>query len=240
MLILGFETANFGASFALMQGQDLVGGKSFPQSHGQAGFLIPEIQNFLLEKGVAWSDIQAFVTTTGPGSFTGVRLALAMAKALKSASQVPVLGIPTPEWSVHGFLKNPPPTFLDCPDLSDQHRTLLPILVCLEARREDVYCQLFNPLGQPLKDVVNGSPQDLLSYTGGPAYVIGNGLARLKNQKTPEEGLILWDIDEKVEDLCVLAQDLIQEGKESAYPLTPLYVRPPDTGPPKKKTTSKA
>lgn len=232
MLTLGFETANFGASIALTRGGAILGEKIFTQTHGHAGFLIPEIQALLKTQGVSWQEIEVFATTTGPGSFTGVRLALAMAKALKSASSAPVLGIPTPYFCLKSFLRKPQQNVENYHDLEKEG---LPILVCLEARRDDVYCQLFKPSGQPMKEPVNILPKKILTYAGGPCHIIGDGLARLEGIEEQEKELfIFWETKSKAHDLCLLAEEIVQNGEEINFPLMPLYIREPDTVSPKK------
>lgn len=231
MLTLGFETANFGASIALTHKGIVLGEKIFSQTHGHAGFLIPEMRNMIKEQAVSWQEIEVFVTTTGPGSFTGVRLALATARALKSASSVPVLGIPTPYWCLKSFLKKPGGDFQNYHHSSKKE---LPILVCLEARREDVYCQLFKLSGQPMKEPANVLPEKILRYTEGPCHIIGDGIARLNGLGRQEkESFILWESKRTAQDLCLLVEEIIQNGQEKNFPLTPLYLREPDTASPK-------
>lgn len=232
MLTLGFETANFGATIALTHKGAVLSEKKFSQTHGHAGFLIPEIQALLKEQDASWQEIEAFATTTGPGSFTGVRLALATARALKSASSAPVLGIPTPYWCLQSFLKN---AGHDFKDYNHALKEDLPILVCLEARRDDVYVQLFNSSGSPLKEPVNILPEKILCYTEGACHVIGNGLKRLDSITEQEKAsLVFWKGKSTAQDLCFLAEDIIRSGLEKDFPLKPLYIREPDITSPKK------
>lgn len=215
MLILGFETANFGASIALRKGECLLAAKRFEASYGQAGFLIPEIQSLLGSEGYTLRDVDGFVTTTGPGSFTGLRLGLAVGHALKIASHAPVLGVPSPIWIVESFLDAHPPAEV-------------PLLVCLEARREDLYCQLFDPRGHPLKPPANILPQEVSTYAEGPCYALGNGTGRV----LPSQEISLpkqHDVP-TAEGLCRFADRILRSKKESQFPLTPLYVRTPDIG----------
>jgi tRNA threonylcarbamoyladenosine biosynthesis protein TsaB len=51
----------------------------------------------LADHGVAIGDLSALVVTLGPGSFTGVRVALAFCKGLVAGLAIPLFGIPTPD-----------------------------------------------------------------------------------------------------------------------------------------------
>lgn len=55
--------------------------------------LLPEIDNLLLDAGITLSDIDVFATTIGPGSFTGIRIAVNTARAFAYAQNKPILGI---------------------------------------------------------------------------------------------------------------------------------------------------
>ena len=241
MLILSFETANFGASIALTKDSQLIAEKVFHKSHGQAGFLIPEIQAMMKASGTSLKEVKAFVTTTGPGSFTGLRLGLSVARTLNSLSQAPVLGVPSPFWVANAFLKAGTGELTkdftaNNPQAEAFSRRALPTLVCLDARRDDLYCQLFNPEGEPLKEIENILPKDLPSYAEGACYAIGNGLERLLSvpEFLPSSPLIPVTFSPRAGSLCLLGETILQANQTDQFPLMPLYVREPDTTTPKK------
>ena len=64
-------------------------------SRGQARVLLHLIHDMLAETGRGPADIAAVVTGIGPGAFTGVRIAVATARALALALEAPVLGVST-------------------------------------------------------------------------------------------------------------------------------------------------
>ncbi len=65
-------------------------------AHGmQAKRLISMVEQALNESGVRYADMDAIVCTVGPGSFTGIRIALAAARAFGLAQGVPVVGVST-------------------------------------------------------------------------------------------------------------------------------------------------
>ena len=55
----------------------------------------PRIDELLARAGVAYADLTRIAVTTGPGSFTGLRIGLSAARGLALALNIPVLGIPS-------------------------------------------------------------------------------------------------------------------------------------------------
>lgn len=86
--ILAYDCATVGASVALR-----VGGNTHARAIGQtqqAAELVPTIDALMREHGVAYADLAAIVTTTGPGSFTGVRIGLAALHGFVAVHGIPV------------------------------------------------------------------------------------------------------------------------------------------------------
>lgn len=68
---------------------------SWPASRAQTTTVLPEIDRIVQEAEMQPADITGLVVATGPGTFTGLRVGLAIAKGIVSARQVPLVGIPT-------------------------------------------------------------------------------------------------------------------------------------------------
>jgi len=101
------------------------------QSHmerGHAEALIPQIDQCLAEAGLAYGDIARIGVTTGPGSFTSVRVGLSVAKAMALALNVPLFGLSSLQIATLGC----------APDE--------PLLVILAGRGETVFWQYFDRL----------------------------------------------------------------------------------------------
>ena len=97
-------------------------------ARGQAEQLIGTLQNVLDEAGKKLKDIQAIIVNVGPGSFTGVRIGLATARALGLALQIPVWGVTAFETYAYGVKE--------------------PTAVVLESLRDEVFVQTFDAKGQ--------------------------------------------------------------------------------------------
>ena len=96
---------------------------------GQAERLFPALAELLAQAGAAYADIARVATTTGPGSFTGLRIGISAARGLGLALNVPVLGIPSL--------------------LAISLGAAGPSLVLLDARRNEAYVQRFSAPGVP-------------------------------------------------------------------------------------------
>ncbi len=86
--ILAFDCSTTSASVALMLGERLAT-RTLVQGQ-QAALLVPAIEEVMAELGARYADLHCLVTTLGPGSFTGLRIALATLHGLALAHALPV------------------------------------------------------------------------------------------------------------------------------------------------------
>ncbi len=97
MLLLAIDTAGPACAVALLRGEDgtaeILARSSEAIGNGHAERLMPMIEAALAEAGVAFADLDRIAVTTGPGSFTGVRVGVAAARGLALALDIPAVGI---------------------------------------------------------------------------------------------------------------------------------------------------
>lgn len=97
MIVLALDTALDACSAALVRGNDLLASRTEPMTRGQAERLPPLVAELIAESGVSFAEIDRIAVTTGPGSFTGVRVGLSFARALALALGKPCIGVSTLE-----------------------------------------------------------------------------------------------------------------------------------------------
>ncbi len=97
MRVLAIDTALNACSVALADGDDVRAVLSEPMQRGHAERLAPMVQEVMARAGAVFDSIDRLVVTTGPGSFTGVRVGLAFARALALALAKPCAGVSTLE-----------------------------------------------------------------------------------------------------------------------------------------------
>ena len=90
MLILAFDTATDRATSALVSDGEVLG-----ERVSRASTVLEDIDALLRQAGARATDVDALAVGTGPGSFTGTRVGLAVARGLALALDVPAAGVST-------------------------------------------------------------------------------------------------------------------------------------------------
>lgn len=97
MLVLGIDTSLDACSVAIVRDGKTLAHLHETMNKGQAERLAPMVREVAQQAGVAFADIDRVVVTTGPGSFTGVRVGLSFARTLALSLGKPCLGVSTLE-----------------------------------------------------------------------------------------------------------------------------------------------
>lgn len=97
MIVLAIDAALDACSVAIVRGDETLAALSETMNRGQAERLAPMAREAAAQAGVAFAEIDRIAVTTGPGSFTGVRVGLSFARALALALNKPCLGVSTLE-----------------------------------------------------------------------------------------------------------------------------------------------
>lgn len=213
--LLAFDAAGAGCSAALWRDGEVVAAAQERMQRGQAERLVPLLQAVIAEAGAGYDQLDAVAVTTGPGSFTGVRIALATARGLGLALDLPVIGVSAFEVLAAAV----DDSLLD-------GRTLL---VAVDARRSDLYVQAFRR-----RDVAAGpaalDPADLHGWLPpGAVLLAGDGAGQAAAALAAAgRDVARADVPEQV-DAAVLAR--LAAGRPlppRRMPPRPLYLRAPD------------
>jgi tRNA threonylcarbamoyladenosine biosynthesis protein TsaB len=81
-MILALDTSSSLGSVALSRGDELLDALAFEADHGHSQTLLPSIDALMRKAGVGPREIELFAVVVGPGSFTGLRVALASLRGL--------------------------------------------------------------------------------------------------------------------------------------------------------------
>ncbi len=168
MLILAVETSTFTGSVALVEASlpegawRIVGETTLNLSETHSSRLMPTIDRLLRETSRSIQAVQGIAVGLGPGSFTGLRIAVSTVKGLAFSLRVPVVGVPTLDALAHNI---PFASILVCP--------------VLDARKKEVYATLFRGNGEgDLRKIGEYwvlSPEELCSRISERAILVGNG-----------------------------------------------------------------
>jgi tRNA threonylcarbamoyladenosine biosynthesis protein TsaB len=102
-MLLAIDTATHTSTLALHDGYSLLAEESWrsPTSSGGTD-LAPTVQRLLERCGVTMADLSALGVCSGPGSYTGLRIGVALAKGIASARRLPLVGITTLDVLAYG------------------------------------------------------------------------------------------------------------------------------------------
>jgi tRNA threonylcarbamoyladenosine biosynthesis protein TsaB len=94
-MLLAIDTSTAQVGIALVDGGQLAVESIWNSRVHHTIELAPAVAGLLERAGATMEDVQAMAVALGPGSFTALRVGLAMAKGLALARKVPILGVPT-------------------------------------------------------------------------------------------------------------------------------------------------
>jgi len=94
-MLLAVDTSTTQVGIALYDGAQVIGEFAWRSSQRHTVELAPAISDMLARCGLTMDDITALGVALGPGSFTSLRVGLALVKGLALSRQIPIIGIPT-------------------------------------------------------------------------------------------------------------------------------------------------
>jgi len=126
MKILGVDTSGQTGSVAILEGDTVLAGVSVTSVQTHAKRLMVAVDATLGMAGLTIAECDGFAVTTGPGSFTGLRIGISTVKGLGFATKKPVTGVSTLDALAYQF-------------------PLFPHLICpvIDARKGQIYTALY-------------------------------------------------------------------------------------------------
>lgn len=198
-----------------------------PMPTGHAERLIPLIGELLAEAGLAITGIDRIAVTIGPGSFTGTRIGIAAARALKLARNLPIVTFTSLE------------AIALSPSLAPE--TNEDIVVAMDAHRGEVYAQIFDattraaiapPRIVSMTDLASLSRGQPLLAVGTAAEAVAAAVTSAGGSARAISGMIFPDMGAAVLSAATRAP--------ATGAVEPLYLRPPDAKPQDGKSLARA
>ncbi len=217
MKILALDTANSRCSAAVLvdggEGNvETLFARNEELSRGHAERLMGMIEEVLAEAGLSLDAMDRIAVTRGPGSFTGLRVGMSVARGLGLVLDVPVIGITTLAAIAEGA--------------RDGKRA---VAVALAARNEEVYAQSFSADGTPQGDPSVVILEDFAKSLSEDTLLAGSAASRIAEQRQDlADGALSGDA--AAANIAAVAR-LALRASEPDGPPTPLYLRPPDAKP---------
>ncbi len=164
MITLAFDSTAKAASVAVCDDEKLLALYNIDNGLTQSELLLPMAENILNSLGLTFSDVELLACAVGPGSFTGVRIGVALVKGIAFGKDIPCVSVST----------------LD--ELAENLAGLEGIIVpCMDARRQQVYTATYRGKGGILEKL---TPDRAISITeladelkeyDEPIYLSGDG-----------------------------------------------------------------
>jgi tRNA threonylcarbamoyladenosine biosynthesis protein TsaB len=218
MRILAIDTALGACSAAVLDIErgTITAHESLAMQRGHAEALMPLVKRVMERAGLAFADLDRIAVTTGPGSFTGLRVGIAAARGLGLAAAKPVVGLTT--------LAAYAAPFIAADDT-------LPVVVAIDARHDRVYLQVFGPGGRtivaprlaPLREALRAAASGAPRLTGTAADSLAAAWPSAERPPSAVEQRGAPDID--------WVARLGAAASETGSAPKPLYLRAPDAQP---------
>jgi tRNA threonylcarbamoyl adenosine modification protein YeaZ len=194
----------------------IIATETIAMARGHAEAVMPLIARVMDRADIEFARLDRIAVTTGPGSFTGLRVGIAAARGLALASGKPAVGLST----LAGFA---------APHIAEHDESS--VVAAVDARHEHVYLQVFGPGGRtlvppriaPLREAVRAAMI-------GPARIVGSGadlIAARWPSLEPPPALVN---QRSAPDIGWVAR-LGAAAMDGHGPPKPLYLRAPDAQP---------
>ena len=218
MRVLAIDTALEACAAAVLNIENgTVTSQSLPMLRGHAEALLPLIDRVMKEAGTTFAALDRIAVTTGPGSFTGLRVGIAAARGIALSTGKLAIGVTTLEAYAAPLIHNDEKTA---------------VAVAIDARHQHVYLQVFGPGGRtqsaPRIDSVANAVQ--AGIASGPIRIVGTGANMLAMAWPSREAPPALVDDRRAPDIAWVARLAVAPERDTSRP-RPLYLRAPDAQP---------
>jgi tRNA threonylcarbamoyladenosine biosynthesis protein TsaB len=216
---IAVETSGRIGSIAIVSDGNILREEQFPHGLQHAAQIIPIIDRLCRSQNWTPSDVQEIYVSAGPGSFTGLRIGITMAKTLALASGVKIVAVPT----APVLVKNAPNDATN-------------LIIVLDAKRDQIFTARFEKIGDEWMEREPAHLDDLasmLTRSPRPVHLLGEGIPyHEKFIPKADAGVIVTPTESWRATASAVAQIglAMAQRNEFADPLTlvPIYIRRPE------------
>ncbi len=206
--ILALDASGAACSVAVRRDGTFLSWREQKMDRGHAEALMPLVMAAMSEAGTGFADLASIAVGVGPGSFTGIRIALAAARGMGLAAKRPVVGIDS--FSAVAA------------QLTPAERAGRALLVVIESKRAELFGQYFDEKLASLGEPLVLAPDALLRHRpAGPLLIAGDGAERLP--PGPDSVLARHALRPDARAIARLT-----EAGNHVLPARPLYLRAAD------------
>lgn len=218
MLVLAIDTALEACAAAVLDTESgsLLAGEQLAMARGHAEALMPLVERVMVTADVGFGALDRIAVTTGPGSFTGLRVGISAARGFALAAARPVVGVTTLSAFAAPFVAE-----------GGDH----PIMSAIDARHDQVYCQTVQGDGAVLQPPRLVPVAEALSAARFGAPLITGNAARLIAGRWPADAPPPLRVEASAAPDIAWVAWLGAAADPASALARPLYLRAPDARP---------
>lgn len=223
MIILAIETTGPLASVAIFYDEARIKEKVNDTHYSHLEEIVPMIKSIIHEQGLKKDDITAIAVSRGPGSFTGIRIGMATAKALAQVWNIPLIEVPTLKSFAYGAREK-------------SEAIICPIF---DARRSQIYAAAYKKSGKTIQTLIEEGAYEIEyflkllqneNHLNEEVVFYGDGIKAYQEQISRYEGFFVLapedDRFQKAGKIALLGADLFLQGVVTdAFHAKPEYLR---------------
>ncbi|MBQ8102250.1 MAG: tRNA (adenosine(37)-N6)-threonylcarbamoyltransferase complex dimerization subunit type 1 TsaB [Afipia sp.] len=218
MIVLAIDTALDYCSAAVLDAttKAVIAQETLEMKRGHAEALMPLIARVMTASGLSYLELDRIAVTTGPGSFTGLRVGISAARGIGLAADKPVIGLTT----LAAYA---------APLVAEKQEN--PIIAAIDARHDHVYFQVVAGNGSVLmRPAVMPIEETFAASRFGALRMVGNA-AKLLADRWPRNVAAPLLVDPKPGPDITWVAWIGAATDPSAAPAKPFYLRAPDAKP---------
>lgn len=216
---LSIETSGRVGSVALADGPELLAERQFPHGLQNAATILPIIDSLCRDQSWKPADLRQIFVSIGPGSFTGLRIGITLAKTLSFATGAVVVPVPT----VRILAENAPPDATN-------------LVIVLDAKRGQIFTARFQKTAAGWTESEPAHLDTLsamLARAPRPVHLLGEGIPYHKTAFVSSDPTVIVTEEStwraRAGAVAKLGWESAQAGKfADPFKLSPLYVRRPE------------